>query len=228
MSIVGSVDSLWRYPVKSLCGEALTEAFAGFSGIYGDRLFAFQSTARPKGFPWLTAREQRAMLRYRPRFRHPDKARLPINLAEADEAGLTSVYAGMADLLVDVETPWGDVLAIDDPKLSTLLSDVQPLYLAQSHRAMTDCFPISLFSGQTARQLGEELGIEVDPRRFRANIYLDLASAGGFGEDQWVGRSLRIGSKMVVSIRARDTRCAMITLDPNTGESNPVFLRKVA
>lgn len=93
---------------------------------------------------------------------------------------------------------------------------------------MTDCRPVSLFAIQTAQQLGRELGVAVDQRRFRANIYLDFNSAGGFGEDALVGRSLRIGSKAVISILERDPRCKMITLDPDTGESNPEFLRKVA
>lgn len=61
MSIIGKVESLWRYPVKSMRGEELDEAFAGFSGIYGDRLFAFRSSAKHKGFPYLTAREQRRL-----------------------------------------------------------------------------------------------------------------------------------------------------------------------
>jgi uncharacterized protein YcbX len=39
MNIVGHLDSLWRYPVKSMCGEELKESFVGFSGIYGDRLY---------------------------------------------------------------------------------------------------------------------------------------------------------------------------------------------
>jgi uncharacterized protein YcbX len=32
------VESVWRYPVKSMRGEAMVEIFAGFSGVYGDRL----------------------------------------------------------------------------------------------------------------------------------------------------------------------------------------------
>ena len=48
---------------------------------------------------------------------------------------------------------------------------------------MTDCRPISLFSIQTGRQLGDEIGTVLDKRRFRANIYMDLASTGGFAED---------------------------------------------
>lgn len=228
MSIVGRVESLWRYPVKSMGGEELEAAFAGFAGIYGDRLFAFQSAAFSPGFPWLTARKQREMLRYRPRYRHLDKAALPLNLAEADKAGATPIYADMADLIVDVETPAGEVLAIDDPRLRQLLDETEILTLVRSHRAMTDCRPLSLISLQTAKQLGEELATEIDPRRFRANIYLDLESGGGFEEDRWVGRSLRIGPKAVAAIRERDQRCAMITFDPDTGESDPAILKQVA
>jgi len=107
MSIVGKVDSLWRYPVKSMRGEELDEAFAGFSGVYGDRLFAFRSSASSKGFPYLTAREQRKHLQYRPHFRYPDKAARPINLTEAESMGANPLSADLAELMVDVETPDG-------------------------------------------------------------------------------------------------------------------------
>src|SRR6201993_5093293 len=121
MSIVGKVESVWRYPVKSMRGEELDEAFASFSGIYGDRLFAFESSASPKGFPYLTAREQNRLLQYRPRFRHPEKAARPINLTEAESMGANPVWADPAELMVDVETPDERTLAIDDPALIALL-----------------------------------------------------------------------------------------------------------
>jgi uncharacterized protein YcbX len=234
MSTIGTVDSLWRYPVKSMRGEELSEAFVGFSGMYGDRLFAFRSSASPKGFPYLTAREQRKLLQYCPRFRYPDKAARPVNLAEAEgiAPGLNPVSADAPDLMVDVVAPTGETLAIDDPALIRMLRDGIPgapdLTLVRSDRAMTDCRPVSLLSVQTARHLGEEIGTSVDRRRFRANIYLDLNAASGFAENGFVSRSLRIGSKVVISILERDPRCVMITLDPDTGESRPEFLRQVA
>src|SRR5213075_234532 len=117
MSVIGNVDSLWRYPVKSMRGEELDEAFAGFSGIYGDRLFAFKSSASPKGFPYLTAREQRRLLQYRPRFRFPDKAARPVNLTEAESKNANPLSADLEDLVVDVETPYGKTVAIDDRAL---------------------------------------------------------------------------------------------------------------
>jgi uncharacterized protein YcbX len=232
MSFIGTVESLWRYPVKSMRGEELQEMFAGFSGVYGDRLFAFRSSASPKGFPYLTGREQRQMLRYRPRFRQPDKAARPINLTDAESMGANPVSADLADLMVDVETPGGEALAIDNPALIDMLradiDEKHQLTLMRSERAMTDCRPVSIFSLQSARQLAEETGTPVDKRRFRANVYVDLTSAEGFAENEFVGRSLRIGPKMVVTILERDPRCMMITLDPDTAEKTPAILKKVA
>ena len=232
MSIVATVESLWRYPVKSMRGEELDEMFAGYSGFYGDRLFAFKSSASPKGFPYLTGREQRQMLRYRPRFRAPDKAARPINLTEAESLSANPVSADLADLVVDVETPTGETVAIDNPALIDMLradiDEKHQLTLMRSGRAMTDCRPVSIFSLQSARQLAEETGTPVDKRRFRANVYVDLASFEGFAENEFVGRSLRIGPKVVVTILERDPRCMMITLDPDTGEKAPAILKKVA
>jgi uncharacterized protein YcbX len=232
MNIIGTVESLWRYPVKSMRGEELKDMFAGFSGVYGDRLFAFKSSASPAGFPFLTARDQRQMLRYQPKFRHPEKAAEPANWKEAESLGANPVCSSAEELMLDVETPAGNTLAIDDPALIDTLrdgiEDKHRLTLLRSERAMTDCRPLSLFALQTVRQLAEESGTAVDKRRFRANIYLELTSAEGFAEDRFVGHSLRIGPKAVVSILERDPRCMIITLDPETGEKAPALLKTVA
>ena len=234
MKVAGRVESLWRYPVKSMRGEELQEAFIGFAGVYGDRLYAFRSSAAPKGFPYLTGREQEEMLLYRPAYRHPERMARPANLAEAEAIapGLTPVYADPADREVDVETPAGELLAIDDPLLIGMLRerirDVHELTLLRSDRAMTDCRPISLFSIQSARQLSTEVGANVDKRRFRANIYVELESESAFGEDEFVGRTLRIGPKAVIAVIDRDPRCKMITLDPDTAQANPEVMRRVA
>ncbi len=232
MSIIGKVDSLWRYPVKSMRGEELDEAFASYSGIYGDRIFAFRSSANHTGFPYFTAREQRKLLQYRPRFRYPDKAARPINLIDAETRNANPLVADLAELVVDVETPDGKTLAINDPALIEMLranvDQKHQVTLMQSQRAMTDCRPVSVFSLQSARQLAEETGTSVDKRRFRANVYVDLTSANGFAENELVGRSIKIGPKVVISILERDSRCVVITLDPDTAEQSPAILKKVA
>lgn len=234
MKVVGQVESLWRYPVKSMRGEELQEIFAGFFGVYGDRLYAFHSSGAPKRFPYLTAREQEQMLLYRPAYRHPERMVKPTDLAEAEAMApvLTPAYLSTADLMLDVETPAGEKLAIDDPllirRLRQGIRDTCELTLLRSDRAMTDCRPVSLFSIQTVRQLSQELGVDVDKRRFRANVYVDLGSSKGFAEDEFVGRTLRIGTRTMIAVVDRDTRCKMITLDPDSAQANPEIIRGVA
>src|SRR5947207_13124480 len=113
MSLVGKVESLWRYPVKSMRGEELDEMFAGYSGVYGDRLFAFESSASPKGFPFFTGRDQRQMIRYRAHFRNPEKAASPVNWSEAQQLSpnINPISANAGDMMVDVETPNGKTFA---------------------------------------------------------------------------------------------------------------------
>ncbi len=234
MTTVGTVESLWRYPVKSMSGEVVSEAFMGFSGVFGDRCYAFKNSAARKGFPYLSATVQEQMLRYRPRFRHPEKAGRPPNLVEAMSItpGITPANPEAGDLMMDVATPAGAVVALDDPALLEMLSEglrgENQLTLVRSDRALTDCRPVSLISHQTIRQVEAEVGVPLDQRRFRANVYLDLASDQGFAEDELVGRKLRIGSTAMVMVLERDPRCKMISLDPDTAEHNPDILRKVA
>jgi uncharacterized protein YcbX len=234
MHTIGTVESLWRYPVKSMRGEQLGAAFAGFSGIYGDRIYAFHDAAAQAGFPYLTGREREQMLLFRPMFRDKQRAIKPDNQYEAEalSPGVTPVYPELVDLAVDVQTPNGASLAVDDPALIQILreglADRHQLRLMRSQRSMTDCRPISLFSTQTAQQIGNEVGTTLDKRRFRANIYLNLASEGGFAEDQLVGHTVRIGGKVVLAILDRDPRCKMITLDPDTAEPNPEVMKRVA
>ena len=234
MKTVGTVESLWRYPVKSMGGEALAESFIGFSGVYGDRCYAFKSSAARKGFPYLNANVQPRMLLCQPKFRYAERAARPPNLTEAMSIapGVTPANAEPGDLILDVVTPSGAVVAIDDPALVEMLGEdlrgENHLTLVHSDRALTDCRPLSLISLQTLSQIGEELGAPVDRRRFRSNVYIDLASDYGFAEDELVGRRLRLGPKAVVAVLERDPRCKMISLDPDTGEHNPEVLRRVA
>src|SRR5918911_1039939 len=104
MKVVGTIESLWRYPVKSMAGERLTEAYMGFSGFYGDRCYAFRNSAARKGFPYLNANVQPQMLLYQPKFRYPDKATKPPNLIEAMSIapGVTPANAEPDDLMLDI------------------------------------------------------------------------------------------------------------------------------
>ena len=44
-------------------------------------------------------------------------------------------------------------------------------------------------------------------------------------EKELVGKRVKIGEKVEVSILERDPRCKMITLDPETSEANPEIIK---
>ena len=234
MKDIGTVESLWRYPVKGMRGEQLPAAFMGFSGFYGDRCYAIRDGAARRGFPYLNGNVQPEMLRCQPQFRHFEKSLKPPNLEEASSLapGVTPTNADAGDFDLDVVTASGKVFSIDDPSLIEMLgADLRgehDLSVVRSDRALTDCRPVSLISRQTIRQIETESGIPLDRRRFRMNIYFDLDSGEGFGEDALVGRRLRIGNKAEIMVLERDPRCKAISLDPETGEHNPQILKSVA
>lgn len=216
--MLGTVAGVWRYPVKSMAGEMLNEAFVGYAGVYGDRLFAFTHGSGPAFFPYFTGRDSSRMLLYRPHFRTPEAAIRPPNAHEAlgFGTGLTAIYGSSDDLAVDVTTPDGTVRAVDDPQLAAEVGGETTLSLSRCDRAMTDCRPISVFSLQTAEKLAQELERPIDARRFRANLVLDIPGSGGFAEDELVGKTLRIGERAAIAVLDRDARCAMIGIDPDT------------
>jgi hypothetical protein len=212
----------------------MTEAFMGYSGFYGDRCFAFKNSSARKGFPYLNSTVQQQMLLYHPKFRYPERSAKPPNLTEARgiPPGANPANAEPNDLILDVVTPSGKVVSVDDPILEEMLCKglrgENHLTLIRSDRALTDCRPVSLISLQTIQQVETELGFPIDKRRFRSNVYFNLTSNVGFAEDELVGCRLSIGSGAEIMVLERDPRCKMISLDPETGEHNPEVLRRVA
>jgi uncharacterized protein len=198
MSRIGQIASIVRYPVKSMAGEIVRHSFLTESGLAGDRLYAFESSGAPPGMLRLTGRERREMLRYEPIL--------------------------LPDGTVDVRTPTGESLRVDSEALLVYLQShipaVSSLSLTHAARPQTDVRPLSLISLQTVQQLSEELGEPLDPRRFRANLHLDLTD-GPFTEDSLVGRTVRIGNIATLKILERDPRCRLITYHPETPHSSP-------
>jgi uncharacterized protein YcbX len=181
---VGKVQALWRFPVKSMAGEQLPEADLTWSGLAGDRKWAFVRPGQQRnGFPWLTIRQQPVMHRYRPVLVDPETP---------DRS------------LVRVATPAGATLDIDDPALAAELGD--GVSVLRQNRGIPDAAPVALISVQSVAALSRRVGTDLDAARFRANLVVDAPGGAEFPEDDWVGRSLEIGSA-VLRIDERDPRC---------------------
>lgn len=202
---VGRVVGLWRYPVKSMAAEALGNVEVSWHGLRGDRRWAFvRNNSAGNGFPWFTLRQRSDMNKYVPSFIDP---------ADADTSKTV------------VQTPSGETFDVDDPALGLSLCPDGAKVMKQS-RGVFDTFPLSLVTTQTIASLGETVGDELDVLRFRPNILVEADVDVPFQEDDWVGKILRIGS-MRMRIDQRDARCAVITIDPETGARNPAVLRAV-
>src|SRR4051812_50035494 len=68
---IGEVEALFRYPVKSMSGEALDAAELGWHGLDGDRRLALRRADDRGGFPWLTASKLPGLLLFAPPRREP-------------------------------------------------------------------------------------------------------------------------------------------------------------
>jgi hypothetical protein len=205
---VATVRAIFRYPVKSMRGESLASAELTLQGIPGDRRYAFVQAQSRRDFPWLTGRQVAEMLLYEPRV----------------EAGTGATPR------VRVTTPDGRELWVDDDELREELEGRfgGSLFLMRDYRGNYDVAPLSLISLGTTARIAVESGTAHEPGRFRANLYLDIAGGGGYEEELWVGRVVRIGETARVAITEPDQRCAMITLDPATAEATPAVLATVA
>ena len=202
---VGRVAGLWRYPVKSMAAQALEEVEVSWHGLAGDRRWAFIRDGIPRsGFPWMTIRERSDMGRYRPSFADPSRP----------DASRTLV-----------RTPGGEELEVVDPALAAELGD--GLRVIKQNRGIFDTMPLSLITTQTIAALGELVGRELDPQRFRPNLLIAAADGAPFQEEAWVGAVLRIGG-MRMRVDQRDERCVVVNVDPVTTERDPAVLRTLA
>jgi uncharacterized protein len=199
--VLGSVLALWRYPVKSMAPEALEDVEVGWHGFAGDRRWAFvRAGLERSGFPWMTIREDAAMLDHVPRFVDPSRP----------DASKTVV-----------RTPTGVELDVVDPALAASLGD--GVRVIKQNRGVFDVAPLSLITTQSIAELSGLVGRELEPQRFRPNVLVESDER----EDAWVGRVLRIGG-VTMRVDQRDDRCVIITVDPVTHERDPRVLRTVA
>lgn len=203
--VVGRVVAVLRYPVKSMAAESVENAAVSWHGICGDRRWAFVRPDRSaSGFPWLTLRHHNTLNTYRPMWTDPAR---PESSA------------------VVVETPAGERLAVTSRVLAAELGN--GVRVMKANRGTFDTFPLSLITTSTVRDLGALLGVDLDVRRFRPNLVVEAFGAAAFPEDDWVGRTLTVGTTRL-RIDKRDQRCVVVNVDPVTGRRDPAVLRAIA
>ena len=124
MKAVGKVESLWRYPIKSMAGETLPGAFIGYAGVYGDRMYAVSECGRAAGISVSDGARSAADGAVPAAL---SKSRNRVDAAQSiggaqNTASFRRSIQSLAELDVDVETPSGQLLAADDPALLAMLA----------------------------------------------------------------------------------------------------------
>lgn len=208
---IGHVRELVRYPVKSMAGTVTESAFLGWHGLAGDRRFAFRRLGDDSGFPWLSASRVPELLLYH-----------PFGLDESTGEPLPT----------HVLTPAAAHVELRSVELRNEIADRfgSGVELMKLKHGIFDDASVSVISLATIAGIGGEAGVSLDRRRFRANIVLETHDREPFLEDGWVGGTLVFGNsepRPAVSVTARDVRCVMINLDPDTGEQDKRVLKTV-
>jgi uncharacterized protein YcbX len=229
---IGTIESIWRYPVKGMRGEEIPHTYAAFTGLMGDRIYGVVAADGDPGHPWHTGRNQEEFVLYKPSYESSEGVLLPGNLqATYDEwePGIDPIYPDVDAFKVSVETPEG--ATYDDIESPAFIADLEKLTgrslrVHVTQRGQFDARPVSLISLSAVAKLGEELGMDLDKRRFRANFYIEWDNRDDpFYELSLVGKTLKIGKWLEVVIVERDPRCTMITLDPDTAVATPKLLQ---
>mgnify|MGYP001157342903 FL=1 len=232
---LGTIESIWRYPVKGMRGEEIPYTYTAFTGLMGDRVYGVVAADGSPGHPWHTGRNQEEFILYSPSYKSDQDLLLPQNLdATYSEwaPGIDPIYPDTNAFKVSVKTP--DGVTYDDIEDPVFIKDLEKitdrsLRVHVTQRGQFDARPVSLISLSAVTKINEEIGMYIDKRRFRANFYVEWANQDDpFFELTLVGKTLKIGDNLELTIVERDPRCKVVTLDPDTAEATPKLLRYLA
>src|SRR6187455_490809 len=94
---VGSVVALWRFPVKSMQGEQVSETAVGPAGVLGDRAYAVVDRESGKVASAKSVRMFPNLLRCRAAFVEPPRAGAPMPAVRIELADGTVVRSDSGD-----------------------------------------------------------------------------------------------------------------------------------
>jgi uncharacterized protein YcbX len=203
VQLVGTVRALYRYPVKSMAGQALREVSLGWHGVEGDRRFAFVRESDVSAFPWLTASKLHSLILYQP------------------------LAGNGGDEPTHVLTPGRETLELRSDELRRELSEKHGMdvKLMQLKNGIFDDAPLSLITTGTIDGVATGAARALDARRFRPNIVVETKSGEAFAEDAWIGKVVRFEDRAAMHVEMSDVRCSMINLEPDTAAVQPEVLK---
>ncbi len=223
---LGSVVSVWQYPVKSMMGEELNSAVVTEHGLLGDRAYALMDLANEKIVSAKNPRKWPNLFDFQAIFVKPPhlgKEMPPVRISLPNGTVVTSDQSDINQMLSNAlghevklvitvpKTPsleeyWPDIDGLDHRETVTDESMPEGMFF--------DLAPIHLLTTATIDRLREVYPQgRFEVRRFRPNIVIDpTPGEKNFVENDWVGHTLSIGDEVRLRITSSCPRCVMITL----------------
>lgn len=193
------VTHLYRYPVKSMAGEALESTKVEYGGLAFDRLYAFIDHTPHRDGKKLTARQVPRMLGLR---------------ASTHDGEVSVIRADGAAFRVGHDLTEFVAATLGRPVSMVTRRDGESLH---------DAHDVLVLNAASLRALQEEWGKPLDVVRFRPNIVLDGPEVTAYEEEGWIGRSFGVGGACLTVVEA-NVRCGIPTLDPQTLQPDPSLL----
>jgi GntR family transcriptional regulator/MocR family aminotransferase len=207
------VSSIYRYPIKGLSAQPLSSAILEAKKPFPhDRVFALARPGAPvesdrakwakKGlFVMLMLDEGLASVNT-----HLDVETLEFTVTQGNQHVLT---ANLAD-----ERQCAEIEEFFHRLAPTLPAPPRLVRAGGGHFMDKPDNVLSLINLATVRSLEEQWGFEINPLRFRANIYID--GARPWEEFEWTGSDICIGDARF-RVDRRNGRCGATNVNPDNG-----------
>ncbi len=212
-NLMVAVSKIYRYPIKGLSAQPLSNVMLDADRPFPhDRIFALARPGAPidreapkwakKGlFVMLMLDENLAQVNT-----HLDLDTLRLSVKEGNREVAAAQLADAQDRAKIENFFWQLV--------PTLRAAPALVRAAGGHFMDKPDNVISLINLATVRALEAQWGVEIDPLRFRANIYIDGAKP--WEEFDWVGSEIGIGGA-IFSVDRKNGRCGATNVNPTTG-----------
>ena len=217
-TVTGRIEEIWKYPVKSMAGGTVDDAELSLLGIVGDRHWAVRSEeiggirgAKKIGGLMVFAAQFAAGTRVQ--ITLPDGS--TVHSDDADVDARISAALGHRVTLVSLPTdgnldhyrrgpatgtdPMEELRGVFGREPDEPLPDFSafPPVIAEFESppgTHYDCWPLMVMTTSALRALQAALpGSNVDVRRFRPSLVIDIDGAQGHPEFSWTGRTATIG-----------------------------------
>lgn len=222
---VGTVVSLWRYPVKSMLGEELNATQIEPQGLLGDRAYALIDTATGMTVSAKNPRKWGKMFDCRATLAESSEG---VNLSSLKitlpDGSIVLSNAEDADQILSQLLGRTVKLEVNAPQKPNL-EEYWPSVKGLPHQdAVTDEATLAntFFDGATVHLLTtatldrlQELTptARFETRRFRPNVVIKPMQEGtGFIENDWIGHTIAIGDDVRLTVTGACPRCVMTTM----------------